>query len=76
MPMKCTKKSVVIHYKLNYKVYLASFLTIIFYLFVVYFCLIGNSSQTIGSKGLKFLGFDGGRPGEVLTKFGEDWFLQ
>ena len=44
-------------------------LTIVINLFV---CLFGNSSQTIGPKGLKFSGFDGGQPGVFIRTFGED----
>ena len=34
--------------------------------------LFNNFSQTIGPKGINFLSFDGGLPGVVITKFGED----
>ena len=36
--------------------------------------LFDNSSQMIGPKiRLKFEGFDGGYPGVVIRKLGEDW---
>ena len=52
-------------------------LTIIFNLFVcaVHVCavhLFGNYSQVIGPKVLKFSGFPGVNPGEIIRKFGED----
>ena len=34
--------------------------------------LLSNSSETIGPKGVKFSGFDGGHLGVVIRKFGED----
>ena len=34
--------------------------------------LFANSSQTIGTKGLTFLGFDGITLGVIIRKFGED----
>ena len=34
--------------------------------------LSSNYSQLIGPRGFKFSGFDGGHPGDVLMKFGED----
>ena len=49
------------------------YLTIIPNLFV---CLSINSSQTIGTKGLKFSGLERGYPGMVIRKFGEDRFVQ
>ena len=45
-------------------------------LFVCLFvCLSGNYSQIIGPKGLKFSGFDGGHPGGIIKKFGEDQII-
>ena len=47
--------------------------TIILNLFI---CLFGNYSQTIGPEGLKFSGFDGGHPGDIIRKFGDDYFVR
>ena len=39
-------------------------------------CFFDNYSQMIGPKGFKFSGFSGGHPGMVMTKLGEDQFVQ
>ena len=39
---------------------------------ISFVCLFNNSSQMIGPKRLKFSVVDGGNPGVVIRKFGED----
>ena len=57
---------------LFFRLYVVVFclLFIFVYLFFLnlFICLFGNSSQTIGPKGFKFSGFDGGHPKVVVWK--------
>ena len=54
----------------------SSCLLVCFLFFHLSLCLSGDSSQTIGPKGLTFLGFDGGHFGVAIGKFDEDRFIQ
>ena len=40
-----------------------------------FICLSSNYSQIIVPKELKFSEFDESHPGDVIMKFGEDWFV-
>ena len=52
--------------------YYSQHLSIIFSLLV---CLSGSYSQIIGPDRLNFSGFDGGHPGDIITKFSKDRFV-
>ena len=44
-------------------------------LLLLFICFLGNSSHMIGPKGAQISGFDGGHPGDIIRKFGEDWIV-